>query len=263
MHPGEDATDFDSIQWPAHLGRIVTPVFIEVGPGSLAFCGSAILLAGPKDTHWLVSAAHVLAELENSQLAVSADGDAYYYIAVKSRLVSTCELTMGNASRDRKDLAFVQLHSATVREISRTFYFLPISAVDHSRQTPLPTPCILDGYPGELATIDMGRPIHLIELRSKSLLLPDAETKRRPGVISSVHLVAPFDRMRDESGQTRAVPNPAGMSGGAIWTQPGCELLLAAVMIEYDAGRGEIVATRVGPLVEEIVRRIANGETEN
>jgi hypothetical protein len=246
---------FGSIHWPAHLGRVVTPIFQEVSAGALTFCGSAVLLSGPQDTHWLVSAAHVLAELDHSQLAVAANGGSYFYVVVKGKVISTCELTPENAANDGKDLAFVQLHPVTVRELQREFHFLPLSAVDHVRQTPVPMLCVLNGYPGQYATMEDGRPVKLIELRTKSFLLPDAEVKRRQKLCPAVHLVAPFQRMRDDAGQTMKVPDPAGMSGGAIWTQAGDEFLLTGIIIEHDRHRKEIVGTRVSRLAEEIGRR--------
>jgi len=253
---GEDAPP-PTIEWPEHYGRVVTPVFRETAPRALDFCGSAVLIAGDDGSPWLISAAHVLAEMEHSPLVVVASRSAYCYIVTVGKAVSTCELTPKHAANDRTDLAFVQLNSTIAERLREDFQFLPIAATDHSRHLPFAVPCMLDGYPRAFVEMENGRPRTLMEMRTQSILLPDEAVRRRYGLAIGVHLVAPFQQMRDGAKQPMATPDPEGMSGGAIWTQSPGEVLLTGIIIEHDPKRREIVGTRIGRLAAELSRRIA------
>jgi hypothetical protein len=236
--------------------RYVAPIFRESGRQQLAFCGSAVLVEGPNGSPWLVSAAHVLAEMDHSQLVIAADSSAYYYLVAEGNVLSTCELTPPNAAHDEKDLAFVRLHPAIANQLHKTdFKFLSVEQTDVGGNRPLAEPCVLDGYPRQFVKIENGRPQHLLEMRTKSILLPDADVAKRFKLKANLHLLAPFAQLRDEEGKPMKTPDPDGMSGGAIWTMWPDGNRLAGIIIEHDRHRGEIVGSRIGPLVRELTRR--------
>jgi hypothetical protein len=236
--------------------RYVAPIFRESGRQELAFCGSAVLIEGPNGSPWLVSAAHVLAEMDHSQLVVAAVAGAYYYLVAEGSVLSTCELTPANAAQDEKDLAFVRLHPTIADQLRNTgSEFLSLGQTDMGGDRPLAEPCILDGYPRQFVEIENGRPRHLLEIRTKSLLLPDSDVAKRFKLKANLHLLAPFAQLRDEKGKPMKALDPDGMSGGAIWTTWPEGNRLAGIIIEYDRRRGEIVGSRIGPLVHELTRR--------
>lgn len=92
-------------------------------------------------------------------------------------------------------------------------------------------------------------------MRTKSVLLPDAEVMKRFKLKARLHLIVPFTSLRDETGKPMKTPDPDGMSGGAIWTLWPDGNRLAGIIIEHDRHRHEIVGSRIGPLVHELRRR--------
>ena len=239
--------------------RHVAPIFRETGHQQLGFSGSAVLIDGPNGSPWLVSAAHVLAEMDHAQIVVAAVAGAYYYLVAEGKILSTCELTPLEAAQDQKDLAFVRLHPTIAESLRRAdFKFLSLEQIDLGESRPLAEPCILDGYPRQFVEMDEGRPRHLLEMRTKSVLLPDADVAKRFKLKADLHLVSPFTALRDETGKPMKTPDPDGMSGGAIWTLWPEGNRLAGIIIEHDRHRREIVGSRIGPLVRELRRRASS-----
>lgn len=234
---------------PARHGRIVTPIFREIGAGSLEHLGSGILLEATGPTHWLVSAAHVLAEQESTKLVVAASEQHYGYLY--GTIYSSCELTVADTHSDEKDVALLQLETTTKDWLlDAGFSFLPFDQV-----APWPTQshaCVLAGYPENSIEIFDGRPTAIRELHAHSTLFDDHELARRFKLSPKLHVAAPYQQFHDANGAKLKTPNPAGMSGGAIWTLATETPKLAGILTAFDPKHRALIGTLMLPVIRKI-----------
>lgn len=231
--------------------RYVIPVSRQVEPKVWAPAGSAVLLSASDGSCWVASAAHVFAECDHATLGLAAGRGLHFFLESSGLIVLTSKGSPEAAAADTRDLAFAPLVRGIPPLLKDAGWdFWPIDRTRaHEGGTDA---CVLCGYLNRTP-----QPANVgLTFCEPAVLLPPGKVGLRHGLDPRYRLVARWPRKSSAGGRQEL--NPDGLSGGAIWHEHAGKTRLLGVITEYDRRRREIVGTSIGPMVKEILRRIAS-----
>jgi hypothetical protein len=229
---------------PGRFGRIITPVYKQVGDSHLDHLGTAVLVRA-NNSFWLLSAAHVLRDHQKG----------LWLCGRPKTFQLTGTLVWGD---DPLDLAFTELtkteHQALI-DVGNDFLW--VENVDATAGDFGDTQMIVSGFPESRVVIDGDeRSILATPTNLRSKFLSNAELRVRR-YDPTIRLAGSYDVLVDNDGHSVKKLSMRGLSGGAIWCRNDSnELKLVGIAIEYDSKRKLLVGTRIRPLIAAIARRI-------
>lgn len=214
---------------PDRYGNVVVPVLVDID-GRARHEGSALLVEGPDNTPWLVSAAHVLAQPEGLTLGVPWSRDAMLHIL--GTVYSTCPLAVREAQQDKIDAAVVKLDSSIATNLRDSgARFLPFKHLEHSASA-ADCQCALTGYPDGSVEWNDRFVLTKVELtRVHVTLYPNEQVKLR-GFDPKRHVISKYANKLSDGSQQK-FPKPQGMSGGVVWILAGDETRAAGIITTY------------------------------
>ena len=210
----------------------------------MQYQGSGILIRR-NDSHWFLTAVHVLCEIDRRRYFFRGNGDVIGF--GKTQLYSTCAPTPDGIAKDSKDIGFVRITDGVAGAIQaggHAFYDASNENVVRGHVDFGEAGCEFYGFPGSLTKVtEADKPtIAATCLIYTSKLL--SETKIRVMRIDPVFHVGLLWETRPKPAADRA-PNPEGMSGGGIWVRDRTALKLAAIATEYDPKKRFVLGTRI------------------
>ena len=215
--------------------------------------GSAILLEA-NGSHYLLTAAHVLDDIDVSNLAFWDDQDLV-------QVSGKCVYLSTKAEINKKaDVAIWQLSDDATSALLKHYTFLPFDRVSQDHQIVEQERYLLLGYPvSKTKKIykTMTIPIKSLPLFTRGVI--NQRKLERNELDGDVNLMVEYHRRKAQSfgakkGQIEHLPDPHGMSGCGLWYIDADKTLkLVGVMTGYNHTDSVMIASRID-LVTEVIR---------
>jgi hypothetical protein len=220
-------------------GHVVVPVYRSPDGDGVVHVGSAILVK-TTGKYWLFTAYHVYEDCQGIVLASQPN------IRLAGPIVF---------HTDPVDLAYTEIASADVAAIlAAEMAFLPSDMIAPTLDSLAPECCAFTGYPNKAVDLDGDeRPALVWPQRIFSTFVDDSVVAAA-GYDPAIHLGAPVKIIQRQN----EAFDPHGLSGGAIWrVRENGEVKLVGIATEYHRRHGLLIGTRVRPLIENIIKRLA------
>ena len=220
-------------------GHVVVPVYKSPDGDGVVHEGSAILVK-TSSQYWMFTARHVSENCNGIVLASQPN------VRLPGPVIS---------HPDPIDLAYTEIPKEHVDAIlAAEMAFLPSELIAATLDSLSPECCAFTGYPGKAVDLDGDERTALVwPIRIFSAFAADSVVSAA-GYDPSIHIGA---SVRIIQRQQEAF-DPRGLSGGAIWrVRENGEVKLVGIAIEYDRRCGLLIGTRIRPLIENIIKRLA------
>jgi hypothetical protein len=225
---------------PTRFGRIVTPIYRQLGGDAIVHHGTGVLIK-TTDRFWLFTAAHVL----EGHRALFLPGESRNIVVPSDRFI-TC--------RDPLDLAFTELSPADAADTeSIGSKFLSVEHLDGTAGPFPPLRCGILGYPDRSVEVDgdsRKMKVHPTVLSSSLLSLKELSSAR---LNPEMQIAAFFKGFMTPTGKKLKGFDPRGLSGGAFMCKAGDKVKLVGIATDYDPRRKMIIGTRLRSLLQKML----------
>lgn len=228
---------------PEQLTECFLPIF-RASPSILPEHEGTGILVRTSSAHWLVTAAHVLALLPDSEFLLPGNPSLF---PLSGEVFSTSELSRAATSSDRRDIAFKKLDEVDTRNLISSgmrFHSTEAGAILINHQDFTNRLCYIGGFAEKSVALDLecltvrGQPFVF-----QGTLFSDSKMKLC-GYNEKKLIGINYGQMTNPNGTPMKRPNPAGMSGGPIWVLDGGLPRLAGILIEFDRAKSMIIGVR-------------------
>jgi hypothetical protein len=242
----------------------VIPIYAEKRDGwsSPKHIGTGTLIASSK-RHFLVSAAHVMAERKNSPLYLHAGGE----VEITHDIITSCNLKDDSSKTDSVDACFLVLKDDEAKRIaSNGFRFIPVDKNNLYGGEDDLKGCrfILVGYPSFSVNLDHQNQI--IEIDPKEIhglgSVSDKRRERLEEKWDDVHPratlvldIAPTVSINECEVKRPSQEQMQGISGGAIWADFEDGPKMVGIMVGFEASHSVVLGTRLRPILNVMADR--------
>lgn len=233
------------------LSKYVHPIYVEGKNVTPFLVGSGILLRVAEDV-FLITAAHVVDE--NRDNAIYTIGQ-FGTTPLEGRFYRNAS-ELKDHSDEPFDIGVLHLNAETTIALGRVTELLPIQCAS-AQSRPTRRLHLIIGYPHtKNRKLDFRRKKVFPKTFRYYSLLASAKRHVSLGVDTATHLLLDFERrhVMPFGGHDQTAPHPAGVSGGAVWTNCFGEPKLVAILTDWKH-RDSFLAVRMS-LAIEMIRQV-------